>query len=387
MTSTQSSDQQGNFANGSAEQAAGTKHRIDENISPASKRTKTDDGKEQKTIEETIPSVANGNDEEKKQERDDDGESTVQQMNDDGASSEQKSKPEKDGSSAVEPDGRDGDTPASILEKGIVYFFFRGRVGIDEPSSVDEIARSFIVLRPIGQDAKLGEGTIGDAGNSRLIAIPKKVLPLSGKDKWIAFVEKTNASFSTLKDEFLSASDYATKTAGTRHSPAATPVGEGIYAITTTGRESHLAYMLTLPKELGEVQKEIGLRERGGFILSTRNPGYEAPANARLPQGPDYPQEVKEEFRALRWMPTQPKHLDYVNTQFLLIGESSGLAKATEPQKKDIKEGKDEPLEEMEKLEDEDTHRMQDLKGDDSAAIFADLEAKAKYYPKLQTTF
>jgi hypothetical protein len=94
---------------------------------------------------------------------------------------------------------------------------------------------------------------------------------------------------------------------------------------------------------------------------------------------------VLEEFRALRWAPLNPKHLNYPNTQFLLVGESSGIQKATEPQKD--AEGDEAPLEELEKLEDEDTHRMQDLKGDDSTAIFTDLEARAADYPKLQTTF
>lgn len=285
------------------------------------------------------------------------------------------------------PKAREGATSASILEKGIIYFFFRGRVGIDEPSNVNDIARSYMVLRPIGRDAKLGEGTIGDAGNSRLIAIPKKVLPRSGKDRWIAFVEKSNTTFRELKDEFLSSSDYDTKTAGIRHSPAATPIGEGIYAITTTGRENHLAYMLTLPSNLDEVQKEMGLRDKGSFIISTRNPDYDAPKNVALPQGPDYPKDIKDEFRSLRWMATTPKHLDYVNTQFLLVGESSGLKKATEAQEEDLKDGKKGPLEELEELEDEDSHRMEGLKGDDSAAIYADLEVHAKDYPKLQTTF
>ncbi len=40
-------------------------------------------------------------------------------------------------------------TPFSILEKGIIYFFERGRVGIDEPSKPDEIARSYIIMRPM----------------------------------------------------------------------------------------------------------------------------------------------------------------------------------------------------------------------------------------------
>lgn len=74
--------------------------------------------------------------------------------------------------SAIEKGEREG-VPSNILEKGIIYFFFRGRVGIDDPSSVDDLQRSYIVLRPIEKDAKLSEGTIGDAANSRLIAVPK----------------------------------------------------------------------------------------------------------------------------------------------------------------------------------------------------------------------
>ncbi|KAK0656209.1 hypothetical protein B0T16DRAFT_343012 [Cercophora newfieldiana] len=309
----------------------------------------------------------------------------------------EKSEPEpkrtkKEGeSTAVEEHGREANedsVPSSILEKGIIYFFIRGRVSVgEEPSSVDDIARSFILLRPIAKDAKLGSGPIGDAGNSRLLAVPKKVFPQSGRDKWIAIVEKAGASFAQLREEFLASSDSATKTVGTRHTPAATPVAEGVYAITSTGRESHLAYILTLPAELGEVQKELGLKEKGSFVLSTKNPEYPGPANARLPKGPEYSKEMLEEFRTLRWMGTQPKHLDYVNTQILLIGESSGLEKALEPQKEDQKDGVAEPAEEMKKLEEEDLQRMKELSKDDSGRVFADLEVHAKDYPKLQTTF
>lgn len=86
-------------------------------------------------------------------------------------------------------------------------------------------------------------------------------------------------------------------------------------------------------------------------------------------------------------MSTQPKHLDYVNTQFLLVGESSGVDKALEPQKADEKESKQEPAEELEKLEEEDLQRLKDLSDDDSGRIFADLKVNADDYPKLQTTF
>ena len=185
---------------------------------------------------------------------------------------------------------REESTPSSILEKGIIYFFFRGRVGIDEPSDVSDIARSYLVLRPLPHGSKLGDGPIGDAGNNRLLALPKKVLPVSPRDRFMIFVEKANSSMDDIKASIAS-SDYTTQTAGARHTPAATPIGEGIYAITTTGRESHLAYILTIPSELNEVQQDVGLRERGSFVTSVKNPQYPGPANTNLPQGPEYPKE------------------------------------------------------------------------------------------------
>lgn len=193
-------------------------------------------------------------------------------------------------SSAVEEHSREA-VPSSILEKGIIYFFFRGRVNIESPSSVGDIQRSFMILRPIANDAKLGSGPIGDAGNSRLIAVPKKVFPTNGKERWLAFVEKVDVSFKTLREDFLSGEDYMTKTVGERHTPAAQPAAEGVYAITSTGRESHLAYMITLPSKLGELQGELGLKKEGSFVLSTRNPKSDAPRGTALPESAEYPQE------------------------------------------------------------------------------------------------
>ncbi|KAF6218673.1 hypothetical protein HO133_006024 [Letharia lupina] len=260
---------------------------------------------------------------------------------------------------------REEATPSSILEKGIIYFFFRGRVGINEPTDVNDIARSYIVLRPVPHGAKLGDGPIGDAGNNRMLALPKKVLPVSPKDRFMTFVEKANISMDDIKSQ-LSSSDYATKTAGARHTPAATPIGEGVYAITQTGRETHLAYILTIPSELGEIQQGVGLRQRGSYITSAKNPQSSGPANANLPQGAEYPKEILDEFHGRGWMPLQPKLLNYENTQFLLIGHNDdALEKAAKPQDgEEEKPEKETPLEEMETLEHEDEIRVEHLKGE-----------------------
>ncbi|RMJ19774.1 hypothetical protein CDV36_000547 [Fusarium kuroshium] len=356
--------------NGENETSTGEKHQI-QHESPDAKRPKTEN---QKTLEDVgvTPQHPDDKPEEQTEEK-----------------TEEKAKPsekEVEAEGAVQP-AEEPNVPSNILEKGIIYFFMRGRVNIQDPESVQDIARSHILLRPIANDARLGEGTLADVGNTRLLALPKKTLPVSGRDRFMVFVENSGASYDEIKKEFLAGSEYDTKTAGTRRTPAATPIGEGVYAITSTGQDSHLAYLLTLPEKLDEVQKELGLKKEGSFILSTKNPQHSGPANTQLPEGPDFPEEIIDEFRTLRWMPSKPAHLDYVNAQLLLIGESSGIKKAVEPQKEDEEKGKEDPKTVLENLEEDDFERMKDLAEDESTAIFADLHAQAKDYPKLQTTF
>ena len=63
-------------------------------------------------------------------------------------------------------------------------------------------------------------------------------------------------------------------------------------------------------------------------------------------------------------MPLQPKFLDYPNAQILLIGHhENALEKATDQEQQGEDDSKDKPLEEMEKLEDEDQIRIDHLKG------------------------
>ncbi|KAL8720112.1 MAG: hypothetical protein Q9225_002988 [Loekoesia sp. 1 TL-2023] len=384
--------------------AAGSKRKAGSNTaSPQSKRGRKGAKKEQTTIEEAMPTTATEEEskdtemkdepqapnaeageaapaegmsaEESKQESSEaaNGETSEQQKQD-TASGETVQKTEGDtnqngaktneGDAVEESSKREESTPSSILEKGIIYFFFRGRVGIDEPSDVNDIARSYIILRPLPHGAKLGDGPIGDAGHNRMLALPKKVLPVSPKDRFMVFVEKANATMEDIKNN-LSASDYMTKTAGSRHTPAAAPIGEGVYAITSTGRETHIAYILTIPSEVNDVQEGVGLRQRGSFVTSAKNPETAAPAGASLPKGAEYPKEILDEFRGRGWMPLEPKLLDYENTQFLIIGHNEeSLEKATVPQPEDEKKDKEEPKEEMEKLEHEDDLRVQHLKGD-----------------------
>lgn len=291
----------------------------------------------------------------------------------------------KDNKSIVKDEEREEAMPSTILEKGIIYFFFRGRVGIDEPQGLDDVARSYIVLRPLPIGAKIGSGPLEDTGNSRLLALPKKMLPKSTNDKFLTFVEKVPTSIKDLQEQF-SGNDYSTQTVGTRHTPAATPFAEGIYAITDTGASSHLAYHITVPSEIGEVQKEMGLFEKGSYNISLKNPEASGPSYATIQNPAKYTKEIQEQFRGRRWMPVTPETLDFVGAQFLLIGEGMGdTEKAAEMSSKDEKHDKEKPEDELEKLEEEDHERVAHLKEDDP--VFADLGLSSKEYPHLQTTW
>jgi hypothetical protein len=187
---------------------------------------------------------------------------------------------------------REKNCPSSILEKGIIYFFTRNRVGIDEAESVGDLQRTFFVLRPLPANAKIGDGALPDSKNNRLFALPKKVFPKSHNDRFMTFVQKEPSTVEELKNDFMKGSSYETKTAGTRQVDPVTTAAEGVYAITRTeDRSTHLVYAITIPSELGEVQEDLGLRPQGSFVFSVKNPTRSGPANSTLPQGPDFPKE------------------------------------------------------------------------------------------------
>lgn len=49
----------------------------------------------------------------------------------------------------VEDSTREAAIPSSILEKGVIYFFYRARVGVTELQGIEDVARSYLVLRPL----------------------------------------------------------------------------------------------------------------------------------------------------------------------------------------------------------------------------------------------
>jgi len=279
------------------------------------------------------------------------------------------------------------DTPSNIIEKGIIYFLTRGRVNVVDPKGVKDLQRNYIILRPLPDDEKLGKGPIPDKAICRLILIPKKALPKSHRERFMAIVEKSNVSMNDLKATFFIGTENETKTKGTTKTPPVTPIGEGVYAITSTGRTSHLAYILAIPGEVGKKQKDIGIRDKGSFIISLKNPAIKGPAYAQLSGKPDFPKSVLEEFRGLRWMSIQkPEHLECPNSQLLLVGEGQDTFKgAFGGSENDVNAGSRDREVELEELDEEEEARLEQLHGEDS--IFDDLHIRKEEYPSLSSTW
>ncbi|CAG7961081.1 unnamed protein product [Penicillium nalgiovense] len=282
---------------------------------------------------------------------------------------------------------RESVVSSNILEKGFIYFFFRPRVNIEEPQDIGDVSRSFFVLRPtvLGAEFDEGQGPVDKDAKCRLMILPKKKYPTSPKERDMGFVEKAGQTMQELHEKFITGKTYETSTRGERHVEEARPYAEGVYAITSTPRASHLAYILTIPTELGDVQDDFGLQERGSWIVQSKSPKFAGPPVGRLPKDPEYPPEVLDKFSDLRWVPLQPEFLDYPNSQFLMIGEAQNdLGKAAFAMG-GKQQHEEEPGQELEKLEDENEHRVDSLKGDET--VYEDLGYHAKNYPKVLTTW
>ncbi|BCR87840.1 uncharacterized protein ACHE_40404A [Aspergillus chevalieri] len=326
--------------------------------------------------------------EEAKEEKKDEGEPSKAGAEAEGKSAEDEKPSDRIEAGVRKSQEREEIVPSNILEKGIIYFFYRPRVNVEEPHSMKEVARSFVVLRPtpIGATIDGKQGSLEPGASCRLIVLPKKKFPTSARERDMAFVEKGGQSMRELKESFISGGKYETSTRGERTVEEARPYAEGVYAITSTKRASHLAYIITIPDELGSVQEDFGLRGRGSWIVQAKNPKFPGPASAQLPKKPEYPEEIHEKFADYRWVPLEPVFINYPNAQFLMIGEAQdelGKAAIAEPGGK--KENQEQPGEELEKLEHENEERIEALQGD--ATVYQDLGLDAKNYPQVPTTW
>ncbi|MGC2427164.1 MAG: hypothetical protein WA421_09020 [Nitrososphaeraceae archaeon] len=211
------------------------------------------------------------------------------------------------------------DTKPEILEQGDIYFFYRPKKNAEEVKGIEDVRRFFMVTAPEKSENKENS----DKNQFyRLFVIGKKSLPEIRKSEaraseryWARvggiFNDPNELTKDLLSDEF-------------RKGDAARPVGEGKYAIVKHQNHAELAYILEMPKEPGESQKELGIEKEASYIISVINPKRPAPTGyPSTEEPPKYPQEVLKEFNDTEnfvSLAKDTKFIDYQNAQIILIG-------------------------------------------------------------------
>src|SRR5919199_32862 len=153
---------------------------------------------------------------------------------------------------------------AQILEQGDIYFFYRPKKGAEQVKGIEDVRRFFMVTAP-EQDNNNNKSPL-----YRLFVIGKKSLPevreteARASERYWARVGGIFKDANELTKE-LSSDEF-------RRGDAARPVGEGNYAIVKYHNHTELAYILELPKEPGEAQKELGIEKEASYVISVINP-------------------------------------------------------------------------------------------------------------------
>jgi hypothetical protein len=241
--------------------------------------------------------------------------------------------PSQDNNPTTTPD-------AEILEQGDIYFFYRPKKDAQEVKGIDDVRSFFMVTAPekrrAGREGEAKEDFSTYSSKSqlyRLFVIGKKSLPEVRKtearasEKYWArvggiFKDANELTREILSDEF-------------RRGDAARPVGEGKYAIVKHHQNhTELAYVLELPKEPGEAQKELSIEKEASYIISVINPkkpavssvadGGKYPSTEEIPM---YPEELLKEFGdndTFVSLSRDIRFLDYQNAQVLLTAAREG---------------------------------------------------------------
>jgi len=211
---------------------------------------------------------------------------------------------------------------AEILEQGDIYFFYRPKKTA-EVKGIEDVRRFFMVTAPEKENSN------NNSQLFRLFVIGKKSLPEVRKtearvsERYWARVGGIFKGANELTKE-LSSDEF-------RRGDAARPVGEGKYAIVKHHQNhTELAYILEMPKEPGEAQKELGIQKEASYVISVINPKKTRSPAEGYPSTEEpakYPDEVLKEFNETENFISiikDTKFIDYQNAQIILIGAREG---------------------------------------------------------------
>jgi hypothetical protein len=241
-------------------------------------------------------------------------------------------------------DNNNQEATVKVLEKGDIFFFYRPKAKVADDGnrgdvkSIEDIRRFFMVTASSTaantedeQQQQFDETTNKtpkkeESSRYRLFVIGKKSLPeirtteARRSERYWAKVGGVFANPQELTSELLS-DEF-------RKGDAARAVGEGKYAIVEHQDHAELAYVLEIPEEPGEAQRELGIEKEASYIVSIINP--KAPVPAGYPsseESPNYPESILKEFGENENFISLARDLRFINfqnAQMILVGAREG---------------------------------------------------------------
>jgi hypothetical protein len=241
-------------------------------------------------------------------------------------------------------DDNNQEATAEVLEKGDIFFFYRPKTKIvndgsgGDVKSIEDIRRFFMVTATAtaanseNEQQQQFDGTnsktpkVEESPRYRLFVIGKKSLPeirtteaRRSERYWAKvggiFENPQELTGELLSDEF-------------RKGDAARPVGEGKYAIVKHQDHAELAYVLEMPEEPGEAQRELGIEKEASYIVSIINPKVPVPAGyPSSEEPPKYPESILKEFGEKENFISLARDLRFINfqnAQMILVGAREG---------------------------------------------------------------
>ncbi|KAF8941774.1 hypothetical protein BGZ47_007192 [Haplosporangium gracile] len=321
-----------------------------EEINGGSKKEGKKEGKKDAAEDDTAPKIK-----EEEQPQDDNIKSTTTKEEDDKSAIKKEEDTEDKKHLLLEI------PPHMLVEKGHVYFFYRPKMDVDQPSGPDDVQKLYMLLSPdaaVGRvstapaDSKHNELTSsakkpdddgGDGGKNakteteaedggalhRLLVLPRKALPISeptstggdnsrgnrpGSRNW-AFVDTASRDLATVETR-LQEYTYTTKTRGDRTQAAARFIAQARYEIILDHvdpehpqrQSSHFVYELQVPTTPGPVQKAFKISKEGQFLVQVKNPRIQTPATAKgavryatlKDKAAQLPKHLQEKFKGVR---------------------------------------------------------------------------------------
>lgn len=236
---------------------------------------------------------------------------------------------------------------AEVMEKGDIFFFYRPKAKVvdngsgGDVKSIEDIRRFFMVTATTitttaantenEQQQQFDEtnrktSKEAESPKYRLFVIGKKSLPeirATEARRSERFWAKVGGIFENpqeLTNELL-ADEF-------RKGDAARAVGEGKYAILKHQDHAELAYVLEMPEEPGEAQRELGIEKEAIYIVSVINPKVPVPAGyPSSEEPPNYPESILKEFgenENFISLARDLRFIDFQNAQMILVGAREG---------------------------------------------------------------